>query len=33
MRLFGGERMQSMMETLGMDEDTPIDAQDALRRH
>ena len=27
MRLFGSERMQSMMETLGIDEDTPIDAK------
>ena len=25
MRLFGGERVQGMMETLGVDEDTPID--------
>ncbi len=25
MRLFGGERVQSMMESLGVDEDTPID--------
>jgi len=25
MRLFGGERVQSMMETLGVDEDTPIE--------
>jgi len=25
MRLFGSERMQNMMETLGIDEDTPID--------
>ena len=25
MRLFGSERMQSMMDTLGIDEDTPID--------
>ena len=25
MRLFGGERVQAMMETLGVDEDTPID--------
>ncbi len=25
MRLFGGERMQGMMETLGVDEDTPIE--------
>ena len=25
MRLFGGERIQGMMETLGMDEDTPIE--------
>lgn len=26
MRLFGSEKMQSMVETLGMDEDTPIEA-------
>ena len=25
MRLFGGERVQAMMESLGVDEDTPID--------
>ena len=25
MRLFGSERMQSMMETLRVDEDTPLD--------
>ena len=25
MRLFGGERVQSLMDTLGMDEDTPIE--------
>ncbi len=25
MRLFGGERVQSMMDTLGVDEDTPIE--------
>ena len=25
MRLFGGERIQNMMETLGVDEDTPIE--------
>ncbi|MDL2295139.1 preprotein translocase subunit SecA, partial [Ruminococcaceae bacterium OttesenSCG-928-D13] len=25
MRLFGGERVQAMMETLGVDEDTPIE--------
>ena len=25
MRLFGGERIQNMMETLGLDEDTPIE--------
>jgi preprotein translocase subunit SecA len=25
MRLFGGERVQNMMETLGVDEDTPIE--------
>ena len=27
MRLFGTERMQNMMETLKIDEDTPIDAK------
>ena len=27
MRLFGSERMMNMMETLGIDEDTPIDAK------
>ncbi|MBR3849104.1 MAG: preprotein translocase subunit SecA [Oscillospiraceae bacterium] len=27
MRLFGSERIMSMMETLGLDEDTPIDAK------
>ena len=27
MRLFGSERIMSMMETLGIDEDTPIDAK------
>ena len=27
MRLFGSERVMSMMETLGIDEDTPIDAK------
>ena len=27
MRLFGSERMMGMMETLGIDEDTPIDAK------
>ena len=27
MRLFGSERIMNMMETLGIDEDTPIDAQ------
>ena len=25
MRLFGSERIMGMMETLGLDEDTPID--------
>ena len=25
MRLFGSERIMGMMETLGIDEDTPID--------
>ncbi len=27
MRLFGSERMMNMMETMGIDEDTPIDAK------
>ena len=27
MRLFGSERVQNMMDTLGLDEDTPIDAK------
>ena len=27
MRLFGSERIMNMMETLGIDEDTPIDAK------
>ncbi len=27
MRLFGGERVQGIMETLGVDEDTPIEAK------
>ena len=27
MRLFGSERIKAMMETLGLDEDTPIDAK------
>ena len=27
MRLFGSERIMGMMETLGIDEDTPIDAK------
>ena len=27
MRLFGSERVQNLMETLGLDEDTPIDAR------
>jgi preprotein translocase subunit SecA len=27
MRLFGSERIQNMMESLGIDEDTPIDAK------
>ena len=27
MRLFGSERVQNMMESLGLDEDTPIDAK------
>ena len=27
MRLFGSERIQNMMESLGLDEDTPIDAK------
>ena len=27
LRLFGSERIQNMMETLGIDEDTPIDAK------
>ena len=27
MRLFGSERVMGMMETLGVDEDTPIDAK------
>ena len=27
MRLFGSERVKNMMETLGLDEDTPIDAK------
>ncbi len=27
MRLFGSERIKNMMETLGLDEDTPIDAK------
>ena len=33
MRLFGSERVMNMMEKLGVDEDTPIDAEDALQRH
>ena len=33
MRLFGSERIMNMMNSLGIDEDTPIDAQDALQRH
>ena len=33
MRLFGSERVMGMMEKLGVDEDTPIDAEDALQRH
>ena len=32
MRLFGSERVLSMMDSLGLDEDTPIDAEDPLRR-
>ncbi len=32
MRLFGSERVLSMMDSLGLDEDTPIDAKDSLRR-
>lgn len=27
MRLFGSERVMSMMNSLGIDEDTPIDAK------
>ena len=27
MRLFGSERVLSMMDSLGLDEDTPIDAK------
>ena len=27
MRLFGSERVMGMMEKLGVDEDTPIDAK------
>ena len=27
MRLFGTDRVMSMMDTLGLDEDTPIDAK------
>ncbi|MBE6608692.1 MAG: preprotein translocase subunit SecA [Ruminococcaceae bacterium] len=40
MRLFGGERIYRMMDTLGLDEDTPIDAkllsntlENAQKRH
>ena len=33
MRLFGTERMQKMMETLKIDDDTPIDAKVRLRGH
>ena len=33
MRLFGSERVMGMMETLGVDEDTPIEQQDAYQRH
>ncbi len=33
MRLFGCERVMGMMEKLGVDEDTPIDAEDPVQRH
>lgn len=33
MRLFGSERVMGMMEKLGVDEDTPIDAKNAVQRH
>ena len=33
MRLFGGERIKSMMETLDVDEDTPIENKMLTRRH
>ena len=29
MRLFGGERIQNLMDTLKIDEDTPIEAEDS----
>ena len=33
MRLFGSERMSNMMDSLGVDEDTPLDHKMLSRRY